>query len=66
MAGSNITFPTIWIDTTAATLAIQQLAREKLEECADQLIEIMKREIESNGHGSGVMRDSAAAAVQKT
>ena len=66
MAGSNIVFPNIRIDAAAATLAIQQLAKEKLEECADRLVEIMKREVESNGHGSGLMRDSAAAAVQKT
>ena len=65
MAGSNITFPTISIDAAGATAAIQKLAREKLEECADQLIEIMKKEVNANGHGSSLMREVAAEAVRK-
>lgn len=63
MAESNLQLKRVWFDTAGAQAAIQKIALDNLTECAEQLVEIMKEEVMSNGNGSTFMRESAAAAV---
>lgn len=64
MADLKLDMKTVSINTAAAKIRVMEICKEAMEQVAEQIGELIKHEIDSNGNGSSVMRQDAVNMVK--